>query len=254
MADVPVPPATRPLWKTALFFVSMVAVLVFANWANPKQPDGAFAAVFAVKWKITAAAGLAFTAMAWRWLELPGGRILISVAAVAATALAIPAHPEVAMIVAIAGLAFSTFDQEGEAGEWFEQTWTYAKMIFPLLIGGVLAAGFLLGRPGHEALIPSEWIATAVGGNSLLATLFASLSAILMYFATLTEVPIIEGLLGSGMGQGPALALLLAGPALSLPSMLVLSSILGWRKTLTFALLVALLATATGWVYGIVAT
>lgn len=253
MADLPVPPATRPLWQTALFFASMVAVLVFANWANPRQPDGVFAAVFAVKWPLTAVAGLAFAGMAWHWIGLPGPRLLLSIAAVAITALVVPAHPELAMLVAVCGLAVSTCGRDGEAGEWFEQTWTYAKMIFPLLIGGVLAAGFLLGRPGHEALIPSEWIASAVGGNSLLSTFLASLSATLMYFATLTEVPILQGLLGSGMGQGPALALLLAGPALSLPSMLVLSSILGWKKTLTFALLVVLLATATGWAYGLVA-
>ncbi len=254
MADVPVPAATRPLWQTASFFASMVAVLVFANWANPKQQDGFFAAVFAVKWPLTAAFGLAFAAMAWRWIGLPGNRVLTSVIAVGATALAFPSAPELAMLVAVGGLAVSTGGQGGEAGEWFDQTWSYAKLIFPLLIGGVLAAGFLLGRPGHEALIPNEWIASAVGGNSLLATLLASLAAALMYFATLTEVPILQGLLGSGMGKGPALALLLAGPALSLPSMLVLSSILGWKKTLTFALLVVLLATATGWVFGMVAT
>jgi hypothetical protein len=157
------------------------------------------------------------------------------------------------MLVAVGGLAVSTGGQEGEAGEWFDQTWSYAKLIFPLLIGGVLVAGFLLGRPGHEALIPSDWIASAVGGDSLRSTLFAALSGALMYFATLTEVPILQGLLGSGMGKGPALALLLAGPALSLPSLLVLSSILGWKKTLTFALLVVLLATTTGWVFGMVA-
>jgi len=254
MADMPVPEATRPLWQTALFFASMVAVLVFANWANPRQPEGFFAAVFAVKWPLTATAGLAFAAMAWRWIGLPGKRLLLSIAAVAVAAVAVPQHPELAMLVAVAGLALTTGGQEGEAGEWFDQTWSYAKLIFPLLIGGVLAAGFLLGRPGHEALIPSDWIASAVGGNSLLSTLLASLSGALMYFATLTEVPILQGLLGSGMGKGPALALLLAGPALSLPSMLVLSSILGWKKTLTFALLVVLLATATGWVFGMVAT
>jgi hypothetical protein len=103
-------------------------------------------------------------------------------------------------------------------------------------------------------LIPSVWIESAVGGDSLVSTLFAALSGALMYFATLTEVPILQGLIGSGMGQGPALALLLAGPALSLPSMIVLSSLLGWKKTLTFALLVVLLATATGWTYGLVAS
>ena len=254
MAELPVPDATRPLWQTALFFASMVLVLVFANWANPRQPDGVFATVFAVKWPLTAIAGLAFAGMAWRWIGLPGKRLLLSILAVTSTAFAAPAHPELAMLVAVAGLAISTCGQAGEAGEWFEQTWSYAKLIFPLLIGGVLVAGFLLGRPGHEALIPGDWIASAVGGESLLATFFAALSGVLMYFATLTEVPILQGLLASGMGKGPALALLLAGPALSLPSMLVLSSILGWKKTLTFASLVVLLATITGWVFGLIAT
>jgi len=254
MAEVPEPPATRPLWQTALFFASMVCVLVFANWANPAQPDGFFAAVFGWKWQLTAAAGLATAGMAWRWIGLPGRRLLLSVAAVAVTAIAAPNAPQLAMLVAVAGLALSTAGQGGEAGDWFEQTWSYARLIFPLLIGGVLAAGFLLGRPDHEALIPSDWIASAVGGDSLTATLVAAASGALMYFATLTEVPILQGLLGNGMGKGPALALLLAGPALSLPSMLVISSILGWKKTLTFALLVVLLATATGWAFGMVAT
>lgn len=254
MADVPSPAATRSLWQTSLFFASMIAILVFANWANPGQAEGFFAAVFALKWWLTAIAAAAFVGMAWRFIGLPGKRLLLSSAVVVTVALVVPDHPEFAMLVAMAGLAICTCGQEGEAGEWFDQTWTYAKMIFPLLIGGVLIAGFLLGRPGHVALIPSEWIASAVGGNSLLATFLASLSGVLMYFATLTEVPILQGLLGNGMGKGPALALLLAGPALSLPSMLVLSSILGWKKTLTFAFLVVLLATATGWVFGFVAT
>ncbi|MCA9321673.1 MAG: permease, partial [Planctomycetes bacterium] len=138
MAEIPVPPATRPLWKTALFFTSMVAVLVFANWANPRQPEGVFAAVFAAKWLLTAVAGLAFAGMAWRWIGLPGKRLLLSITAVAITAIAVPGHPELAMLVAVVGLAISTSGQEGEAGEWFDQTWSYAKLIFPLLIGGVL--------------------------------------------------------------------------------------------------------------------
>ncbi|MFT5732205.1 MAG: uncharacterized membrane protein YraQ (UPF0718 family) [Planctomycetota bacterium] len=254
MAEVPVPPALRPLWQTGLFFTSMVAILVFANWPNPRQPDGFFASVFAAKWTLTAGTGFAFAFMAWRWVGLAAKRLVPSIIAVVVAALAVPTHPELAMFVAIVGLAVSTQGQDGEAGEWFEQTWTYTKMIFPLLIGGVLAAGFLLGRPDHEALIPGEWIAAAVGGNSLFSTLLASLSGSLMYFATLTEVPILQGLIGSGMGEGPALALLLAGPSLSIPSMLVLSSILGWKKTLTFALLVVLLATMTGWVFGFVAS
>jgi hypothetical protein len=122
----------------------------------------------------------------------------------------------------------------------------------PLLLAGVFAAGFMLGRPGHEGVVPSEWIANLVGGNSLGANFFASLSGAFMYFATLTEVPIVQGLLGSGMGKGPALALLLAGPALSLPSMLVISSIIGPRKTTVYVTLVVLMATFTGWLYGMI--
>ena len=100
------------------------------------------------------------------------------------------------------------------------------------------------------ALIPEEWIARLVGGNSLWANLFAALSGALMYFATLTEVPILQGLLGAGMGKGPALALLLAGPSLSLPNLLVIGGIMGARKTLAYSLLVVLLSTATGLAYG----
>ena len=124
----------------------------------------------------------------------------------------------------------------------------------PLLFAGVLAAGFLLGRPGHEALIPGRYVAMLVGGNSLGANFFASLSGAFMYFATLTEVPILQGLLGAGMGKGPALALLLAGPALSLPSMLVINSILGLRKTVVYVALVVLLSTAAGLLFGVVAS
>jgi uncharacterized membrane protein YraQ (UPF0718 family) len=254
LADLPVSETNRPLGQTSLFFAAMIAVLVFANWANPKQPDGFFAAVHGIKWYLTAAAGLGLAWMSWRWLHLPGRRVALAAAAVGATALLLPAHPEAAMLAGVAGLAFATAGQPGEAGEWFAQTWSYTKQIFPLLVGGVLVAGFLLGRPGHEALVPNAWIAAAVGGNSLAANLFAAAAGALMYFATLTEVPILQGLLGSGMGKGPALALLLAGPALSLPAILVLAAILGWRKTLTFAALVVLLATATGWVFGLLAT
>jgi uncharacterized membrane protein YraQ (UPF0718 family) len=140
--------------------------------------------------------------------------------------------------------------KKAERKEWFESTWIFAKQILPLLFAGVLVAGFLLGRPGHEALIPGHWVERLVGGNSFGATLFASVAGALMYFATLTEVPILEGLLGAGMGQGPALALLLAGPALSLPNMLVIRSIIGTKKTLVYIALVVVMATATGLIYG----
>ena len=108
----------------------------------------------------------------------------------------------------------------------------------------------MLGRPGHEGLIPSGWVASAVGGNSLGANLFAAVAGAFMYFATLTEVPILQGLIGSGMGEGPALALLLAGPALSLPAMLVLRSFLGWGKTIVYVALVVVMATTSGLLYG----
>jgi uncharacterized membrane protein YraQ (UPF0718 family) len=137
-----------------------------------------------------------------------------------------------------------------ELRDWIDSTWGFAKQILPLLLAGVLVAGFLFGRPGHEALIPSRWVAELVGGNSLFANFFASFAGAFMYFATLTEVPIVQGLAGAGMGKGPALALLLAGPALSLPSMLVIRSILGTRKTLVFVTLVIVLSTAAGWAYG----
>jgi uncharacterized membrane protein YraQ (UPF0718 family) len=137
-----------------------------------------------------------------------------------------------------------------ELTSWVQATWGFMKQIFPLLLGGVLVAGFLLGRPGYPALIPESVIASLVGGNSFWANLFASVSGALMYFATLTEVPILQGLIGSGMGQGPALALLLAGPALSLPSVMTLVGIMGIRKTITYCAIVVLLSTLAGMIYG----
>lgn len=145
--------------------------------------------------------------------------------------------------------AWMWFTRE-ERQDWYASTWGYALQVMPLLFGGVLVAGFLLGRPGHEALIPSRYVAMLVGGNSLGANFFASISGAFMYFATLTEVPILQGLLGAGMGKGPALALLLAGPALSLPSMLVINSILGPRKTGTYVVLVVMLSTVAGILFG----
>ena len=141
------------------------------------------------------------------------------------------------------------FNKE-ERAQWVSSSWGFAEQILPLLLGGVLVAGFLLGRPGSEALIPKIWIENLVGGNSLWSNLFASVVGALMYFATLTEIPILQGLLGAGMGKGPALALLLAGPALSLPNMLVIRSILGTKKALVFILLVVTMATLSGMIFG----
>lgn len=153
------------------------------------------------------------------------------------------------------GLAWQVwrwFDRD-ERVAWLHSTAEFAELIFPLLLAGVLAAGFLMGAPNADnGLIPNAWIGRAVGGNSLTANFLAALTGAFMYFATLTEVPILQGLLGSGMGQGPALALLLAGPALSLPNMLVIRSIMGGRKTFVYCSLVVVLATVTGWAYGLV--
>jgi uncharacterized membrane protein YraQ (UPF0718 family) len=121
-----------------------------------------------------------------------------------------------------------------------------------LLFIGVLAAGFLLGRPGHEALIPSEWIESLLGGNSFVTNLLAAIAGGMMYFATLTEVPMIQGLMGSGMGKGPALTLLLAGPAVSLPAVLVLSGILKWKKTLAYVGLVIISSATAGFIFGMI--
>lgn len=138
----------------------------------------------------------------------------------------------------------------GDLRDWVGATRDFAVQILPLLFGGVMVAGFLLGRPGHTALIPERWIASLVGTNSVGSNLFAALAGALMYFATLTEVPIMQGLLGAGMNQGPALALLLAGPSLSLPALLVIGGELGWRKTGTYAALVVVLSTVAGMIYG----
>ena len=200
---------TRPLWKELIYFISMVGILVFANWARPHEGGRSiWNLLFQIKWLVA------------------GGFALLL------------------------GYVLIFWFKKAELKDWLKSTWDYVWMIMPLLFFGVLAAGLLLGRPGHEALIPSSWVAGLVGGNSLFANLFASVAGAMMYFATLTEVPILQGLLGAGMGKGPALALLLAGPALSLPNMIVIRRIMGTRKTITFIMLVVVLSTVSGFIYG----
>jgi len=155
----------------------------------------------------------------------------------------------VALLI-ILGFMLKGWFSRDECKNWVESTWGFIKQISPLLAGGVLIAGFLLGRPDHPALIPERWVQSLLGGNSLWANLLASVAGTFMYFATLTEVPILQGLLGAGMGKGPALALLLAGPALSLPNMLVIGSVMGFKKTLTFVTIIVLMSTIAGMLYG----
>jgi uncharacterized protein len=252
-AAQPAPPATRRLAQDSLYFASMVGILVFANWGAPQTAAGFFQVVFSAKWLLTGLLGLAFAAMLVRGLALPLWKVALGTAATAAAALAVPGQPLVPFSVGVLALSVVTSTDRGEGGEWFAATWEFAKLILPLLLFGVLLAGLLLGRPGQEGLIPSEWVSRAVGGNSIRANLFASVAGAFMYFATLTEVPILQGLMGSGMGKGPALALLLAGPALSLPSMLVLHRLMGLQKTAVYITLVVIMSTVSGVLFGALA-
>jgi uncharacterized membrane protein YraQ (UPF0718 family) len=249
-AGMPEPEVTRPLWQNVLFFAVLVGILVFANWAKPGAPVGLWASIYAVKWLITGLLALALAAILIFWFQLNAGKVILIAGVTAILALRFSQEPMIPFAAGVVGLSWITSTNKDEAGEWFSSSWDFAKQILPLLLMGVLVAGALLGRPGHEALIPSEWVTRAVGGNSLLSNFFAAFAGAFMYFATLTEVPILQGLIGSGMGQGPALALLLAGPALSLPNMLVIRSIIGTKKTVVFISLVVVMATLTGMSYG----
>lgn len=251
-ANMPKPEVLRPLWQNALFFASMVGILVFANWGRPDESTGLWHAIYALKWSITSLFASALALILVLWFQVGVWRMLLIASPVLGLSLALPDHPELAFVAATIGLTLllTTSREDDELQEWFDTTWDFAKKILPLLFWGVLIAGALLGRPDHEGLIPSQWIAGLVGGNSLWANLFASVVGAFMYFATLTEIPILQGLIGAGMGKGPALAMLLAGPALSLPNMLVIRSVMGTKKTVVFVLLVIIMATLSGLFYG----
>ena len=240
----------RPLWQNALYFASMVGILVFANWARPQEETGLWAAIFGAKWILTSLFAVSLGLMLVAWFEIKAWKVAITAVPMVLLAFFFPDQPLIAFTAGVIGLSAFTSTHEGEAGDWFSASWGFAKQILPLLLFGVLIAGALLGRVGYEGLIPSEWVGKAVGGNSFMANFFASFAGAFMYFATLTEVPILQGLIGSGMGKGPALALLLAGPALSLPNMLVINSIMGVKKTVVFVSLVIIMATFSGIFYG----
>lgn len=265
----------RPLWQVVLYFFSMVGILVFANWARPQETAGLWFAIFKAKWIVTTLFAVLMGVCLWRFFKVRLAWIALAALPAVVLAFALPGYPVAAFAAGSAGLAALTFVGGAELKDWRDQSWGFAKQILPLLFMGVLAAGFFLGSPDSvdAGIVPNIWIQALVGDSPqamlsilgrpdavtpawlsflwpLWTNLFASLTGALMYFATLTEVPILRGLIDSGMGQGPALALLLAGPALSLPSMLVINSILGPKKTLTFVGLVVVMATVTGVVFG----
>ena len=262
--NIMTPPEKRPAWQTADHFFTLVLILVFANWGAPAASDkGLWYAIFANKWYIT---GVFALILCWSLIKILHLRASCVIAGAAATLLSAflsatfitktQFMPLIPMLVAIASLSLILLydKRDPENREWLLASWGFAKQIVPLLGIGVVTAGFLLGSTHGDTaiagIIPNSWIEWAVGGNSLLANFFASFTGAFMYFATLTEVPIVQGLLASGMGKGPALALLLAGPSLSLPSMLVIRGVLGTKKTIVYVMLVIAMATISGYIFG----
>lgn len=263
--NIQLPPEKRPMWQTSFHFFALVLILVFANWGSPASDDtsSAWYYLWAYKWYITGFFSLLLGYSLIRILKIKWQWVLIATIATVASALLssnlienAKLAPLVPMMVGIAALSIITLldKKDDENREWTISTWGFAKQILPLLAIGVVTAGFLLGST-HDGqtiagVIPNEWIQWLVGGNSIFSNFFASIVGAFMYFATLTEVPILQGLIASGMGKGPALALLLAGPSLSLPNMLVIRGVLGNQKTVVYVTLVVVMATVSGLIYG----
>jgi uncharacterized membrane protein YraQ (UPF0718 family) len=260
---MPAAQVTRPLWKNALYFASMVGILVFANWARSGDVRAVFLCcpggltTYQVEGKLVSKTDEAVTLVdtSGKKHEVPA-ELMQDVQEVHKNSLyeTIYRYRWVLVAALLVGFAImvKVWFTGAERIEWIGATWGFALQILPLLLLGILISGFLLGRPGpgHEGIIPNAWVNTAVGGNSIRANLFASVAGAFMYFATLTEIPILQGLMGAGMGKGPALALLLAGPALSLPSMLVIRSVMGTGKTIVYTSLVVVMATISGLIFG----
>ncbi|MFH1074182.1 MAG: permease [Candidatus Firestonebacteria bacterium] len=221
----------RNLFQISLFFGVMILILIFANWSKVGPgalccpPDLTIQNLVTGKIESGFFLGLWGLIFRYKWVLT------------------------VALLTALSIMLVNWLEKD-ELKSWMSSTWDFTKQILPLLLAGVLASGFFLGRPGHEGIIPSSWIAKILGGNGIVANLFASVAGALMYFATLTEVPIIQGLIGSGMGKGPALTLLLAGPALSLPSMIVIVKMIGVKRGLAYISLIIVLSAAAGMVFG----
>ncbi len=243
----------RPLWQILIYFGLMILILIVLNWAKPNSATASpfMNWMFAHKWLVAGITAIAFGTTLCVWYGFKWWKMLSTAIIVWIIAYLYPHQPLIPYVIGVYLFSMWLVLEKGELKSWLDSTWGFAKLIIPLLFIGVMIAGSLLGRPGQEAWVPSNWIATAVGGNSLRANFFASISGAFMYFATLTEVPILQGLVGSGMGKGPSLALLLAGPALSLPSMLVINTVLGLRKTVAYVSLVVIFSTIIGYLFGV---
>jgi uncharacterized protein len=248
---IPDIPEERPMWQTSLHFFILVAILVFVNWGKPDTADGFWYFMFANKWFITSIFGIGFALSMIYIIKVKKLFVILGTLAVIISAVFFYDNPTIPFIAAVIATTLALTFSEDEPNQWLGETWGFTKQIMPLLGAGVLVAGFLLGsQNGNNGIIPNEWIANLVGGNSLFSNFFASVTGAFMYFATLTEIPILQGLINSGMGKGPALALLLAGPALSLPNILVIRGVIGTQKTVVYVSLVVVMATISGLIYG----
>ncbi|MFC1564658.1 permease [candidate division KSB1 bacterium] len=240
------------LSQTSVFFAIMILILIFATWSQTQTGNGIWDSVYRLKWYIVGTLWIVFSTVLVFWYKLSKFKTAVAALIPIIMGFVFPDRLLIAFSSGFISMSVLLITSKGESENWFDSSWDLAKQIMPLLFAGVLVSGLLLGRPGNEGIIPSEWISNSVGGNSLTANFFASIVGAFMYFATLTEVPILQGLLGNGMGKGPALALLLAGPALSLPNMLVIRSIMGTKKTVVFVVLVVIMATVSGIIYGMI--
>lgn len=237
---------------TATHFFILVAILVFVNWGKPaSSTEGFWYFIYANKWYFTSVLGVAFSISLIYIVGVKLIYVIAGLVAVVLSAIIFSGNTLIPFIVAVIATTIALTYTEGEANQWLGETWGFTKQIIPLLGAGVLVAGFLFGSPdGKGGIIPDNLVFKLVGGNSIFSNLFASIVGAFMYFATLTEIPILQGLINNGMGKGPALALLLAGPALSLPNMLVIRSVIGTQKTFVYVSLVVIMATISGLIYG----
>lgn len=241
---------SRKLWQDIVFFASLVGILVFANWGKPIETSGFWYFIFNNKWVITSLFSLLLSLSLILWFQANLTLTILVTLGIIVVQL-IFSNVIITFTIGVIGLIIILAKGSEDLKNWLYYSWDFTKQIVPLLFIGVLIAGFALGRPQHEGLIPSQWVSTLVGGNSIFSNFFASIVGAFMYFATLTEIPIVQGLLGSGMGKGPALALLLSGPALSLPNMLVIRSVIGTKKTIVYVVLVVIFSTITGFIFGL---